>query len=56
MRVAQVSYRLAVDASARKRVMLERSWVMQVLKTELDGVLILEPKLIGDARGYFLES
>lgn len=29
---------------------------MQVLKTELDGVLILEPKLIGDARGYFLES
>lgn len=29
---------------------------MQVLTTELDGVLILEPKLFGDQRGFFLES
>ncbi|MGY3346698.1 MULTISPECIES: dTDP-4-dehydrorhamnose 3,5-epimerase [unclassified Bradyrhizobium] len=29
---------------------------MQVFKTELDGVLILEPKLFGDQRGFFLET
>jgi dTDP-4-dehydrorhamnose 3,5-epimerase len=29
---------------------------MNVLKTAIDGVLIIEPKKFGDARGYFLES
>lgn len=29
---------------------------MQAFKTELDGVLILEPKLFGDQRGFFLET
>lgn len=29
---------------------------MQVIETELDGVLILEPKLFGDQRGFFLET
>lgn len=29
---------------------------MNVIRTELDGVLILEPKVFGDARGYFFES
>lgn len=29
---------------------------MQVIKTELEGVLILEPKVFGDARGWFMES
>lgn len=29
---------------------------MQAFKTELDGVLILEPKLLGDQRGFFLET
>ncbi len=29
---------------------------MNVIKTALDGVLILEPKVFGDQRGYFLES
>lgn len=29
---------------------------MEVIKTEIEGVLIIEPKLFGDARGYFLES
>ena len=29
---------------------------MQVTKTKLDGVLILEPKVFGDARGWFMES
>ena len=27
-----------------------------VIKTEIDGVVIIEPKVFGDARGYFFES
>ena len=29
---------------------------MEVRKTSLEGFLILEPKVFGDSRGYFLES
>ena len=29
---------------------------MQVTKTNLEGVLILEPKVFGDARGWFMET
>jgi dTDP-4-dehydrorhamnose 3,5-epimerase len=29
---------------------------MQLIQTELDGVAVLEPKVFGDARGYFYES
>lgn len=29
---------------------------MQVTKTALDGVLIIEPKVFGDARGWFMET
>ena len=29
---------------------------MEVIKTGIDGVLIIEPKVFGDARGYFFES
>jgi dTDP-4-dehydrorhamnose 3,5-epimerase len=29
---------------------------MKVLKTAIDGVLVLEPKVFGDERGFFLES
>jgi dTDP-4-dehydrorhamnose 3,5-epimerase len=29
---------------------------MQVTRTAVDGVLILEPKVFGDERGFFLES
>lgn len=29
---------------------------MDVIKTKLDGVVIIEPKIFGDARGYFFES
>jgi dTDP-4-dehydrorhamnose 3,5-epimerase len=29
---------------------------MNVIKTAIPGVLILEPKVFGDARGFFLES
>lgn len=29
---------------------------MNVIKTDIEGVLILEPKVFADARGYFFES
>ncbi len=29
---------------------------MNVLETELSGVLVIEPKVFGDARGFFMES
>jgi dTDP-4-dehydrorhamnose 3,5-epimerase len=29
---------------------------MEVIKTELDGVLIIEPKVFSDARGFFYEN
>lgn len=29
---------------------------MKVVKTDIEGVVILEPQLFGDARGYFFES
>lgn len=30
--------------------------MMDVIKTDIEGVLIIEPKVFGDARGYFFES
>ena len=30
--------------------------MINVIKTEIDGVVIIEPKEFGDARGYFFES
>lgn len=29
---------------------------MKVIKTDIEGVLIIEPRLFRDARGYFFES
>ena len=29
---------------------------MNVIKTDIEGVLIIEPKVFGDSRGYFYES
>jgi dTDP-4-dehydrorhamnose 3,5-epimerase len=29
---------------------------MKIIKTEIEGLLILEPKVFGDERGYFLET
>ena len=29
---------------------------MEVIKTDIDGVVIIEPKIFKDARGYFFES
>lgn len=30
--------------------------MIDVIKTDIEGVFIIEPKVFGDARGYFLES
>ena len=30
--------------------------MIEVRKTDIDGVLIIEPKVFGDSRGYFFES
>ena len=29
---------------------------MEVIKTDIEGVVIIEPKVFGDHRGYFFES
>lgn len=29
---------------------------MEVIKTDIDGILIIEPHVFGDSRGYFFES
>ena len=29
---------------------------MEIIKTEIEGVLIVEPRLFCDSRGYFFES
>lgn len=29
---------------------------MEIIKTEIEGVLVLKPRVFGDARGYFFES
>ena len=29
---------------------------MEVIKTDIEGVLVIEPRIFKDARGYFCES
>ena len=29
---------------------------MNIIKTDIDGVVIIEPRIFTDARGYFFES
>ena len=29
---------------------------MEVIKTDIDGVVVIEPRVFRDARGYFFES
>jgi dTDP-4-dehydrorhamnose 3,5-epimerase len=29
---------------------------MNIIKTDIDGVVIIEPKIFEDSRGYFFES
>ena len=30
--------------------------MINVIKTDIEGVVIMEPKVFGDSRGYFVES
>ncbi len=34
----------------------EKVNIMNIIKTDIEGVVIIEPKVFGDARGYFFES
>ena len=36
--------------------MTKKFYDMNVIKTAIDGVFVLEPRLFEDARGYFFES
>ena len=38
------------------QALLKKQYTMNVIKTSIDGVLILEPRLFRDVRGYFFES
>ena len=29
---------------------------MEIIRTNIDGVFIIQPRVFGDARGYFFES
>ena len=37
-------------------IFVEIDYLMKVLKTDIEGVLIIEPDVFGDCRGYFMES
>ena len=41
---------------ARPSGLADKKIIMQVIKTDIEGVLIIEPRLFTDARGYFFES
>ena len=41
---------------ARPSGLADKKIIMQVIKTDIEGVLIIEPRLFRDARGYFFES
>ena len=35
---------------------MRREFIMEVIKTNIEGALIIEPRVFEDARGYFFES
>ena len=41
---------------ARPSGLADKKIIMQVIKTDIEGVLIIAPRLFRDARGYFFES
>ena len=41
---------------ARGRLTLHIVGAMNVIETAIPGVLIIEPKVFGDARGFFVET
>ena len=51
-----LSYFLGMELSSPflyKSIIIDK---MEVIKTDIEGVLIIEPRLFRDARGYFFES
>lgn len=47
---------LSTKKMARPSGLADKKIIMQVIKTDIEGVLIIEPRLFRDARGYFFES
>lgn len=42
---------------AKFNINIERSVLrVEITKTKLDGVFVIEPKVFGDHRGWFMES
>lgn len=37
-------------------IRIDKYCKMEIIKTDIQGVLIIEPRLFCDARGYFFES
>jgi dTDP-4-dehydrorhamnose 3,5-epimerase len=37
-------------------VSYQRPYAMKILQTEIPGVLVFEPKVFGDERGFFIET
>ena len=44
---------ICLDCALQKRKI---SVIMEIIKTDIDGVLIIEPRFFRDVRGYFFES
>ena len=47
---------LRLSGNKYKCIKVTKKNMINVIKTALDGVVIIEPKVFGDARGYFFES
>lgn len=47
---------IALREQWRRTIDKRNITMIDVIKTDIEGILIIEPKVFGDARGYFLES
>lgn len=45
-----------VSTSLASSTIDHKSYSMRVIETEIEGVVIIEPEIFGDSRGYFMES
>jgi dTDP-4-dehydrorhamnose 3,5-epimerase len=44
------------SAERSRKCIIDQKEIMNVIKTAIDGVVIIEPRIFEDARGYFFES
>ena len=50
------NYKESVCPKGIKKENNSENTIMEVIKTNIEGVVIIEPKVFGDHRGYFFES